>query len=673
MSTVTMLESSTSRYEGGREFGDAGRYERIDARLAFAVDPEAPENGAIVDLRRALRRPDGMVGWSADVVILAPEDRSRSRGTALVEAVNRGRPLVPYVFNRAPHDGKSYSSIPAGDGFLQREGFMVVHVGWQWDVAEPGLLGLDAPMASHDGEEGIEGQIVVEIRPSFPVRSRLLANRVHRPSPVADLDEPTALLTVRDSEDGPVSVIPSEDWRFAHEVNGRVVASAEHVLLETGFEPGRIYHVIYRTRVAPVVGVGLLTLRDIAGLLRDDNADHPIAGHVRTVLGFGMSQSGRLLRHFLHLGLNKTGVDQQAYDGLMPYVAGGRRGEFNHRFAQPSVQLTPSFGHRFPFAEAVTEDPFGQGAGGLYDSQRAIGGFPKVMQIDTSAEYWRGDGSLVDIDPSGQRDLPSSDDVRHYLWAGTQHFPGSVPQVDYNPQDGGRGRYAFSVVDPNPLNRCALINLESWVLGRSRALPSNHPRLSDGTATQRGEVLRVLHAITGLPMPAEDLLPVVRTVDLGPQAHEGVALHPVTEGDAYPCFVSAVDEDGNEVAGVRLPDLSVPIGTHTGFNPRHPEIGSPDQLIAMQGFSQFFARTDAERRHRDTRRSIADRFDSREDYLLAVSEAVHALVADGWVVSTDVAVMVEDAASRWDYVMSGAPLDETPWLEAKRANQGVPA
>lgn len=671
MPTVNLIELHTSPYAGGREFGDAGRYDRIDARLEFAVDPEAPENSGIVDVRRAPRRTDGSVAWSADVVVLAPEDRSRARGTVLVEAVNRGRPLAPYVFNRAPHDGSSYASIPAGDGFLQRQGFMIVHVGWQWDVAEPGLLGLDAPMATNDAGVGVEGQIVVEIRPSLPVRSRLLANRVHRPSPAADLEEPTALLTVRDSEDGAVSIIPREDWRFAHEVDGRIIPSAERVLLETGFEPGRIYHVVYRTRVAPVVGVGLLTFRDIAGLLRDASADHPIAGHVRTVLGFGMSQSGRLLRHFLHLGLNRTGAGERAYDGLMPYVAGGRRGEFNHRFAQPSVQLTPSFGHRFPFADASTDDPFGQGSGGIYDAQRATGAFPKVMQIDTSAEYWRGDGSLVDIDPSGHRDLPGAEDVRHYLWAGTQHFPGAIPQVDYNPQDAGRGRYAFSVVDPNPLNRGALLNLESWVLGRSEPPASAHPRLSDRTAVTRGEVLRTLGALTGLEMPSADLLPVVRTVDLGPEADEGVARHPIVEGDTYPCFVSAVDEDGNEVAGVKLPDLSVPIGTHTGFNPRHPDIAAPEQLIAMQGFSRFFARTPAERDPGDTRRSIAERFPSREDYLLAVRDAAHALVADGWVLSTDVESIVEDATVRWDYVMSGAPLDPTPWLEAVRANEAA--
>jgi hypothetical protein len=672
MPTVSLHDSRTSVYEDGKEFGEAGRYERIDARLAFAVDPEAPENQRIVDLRRAPRQPDGTVVWTSDVVILAPEDRARSRGTVLVEAVNRGRPLVPYVFNRATHDGASYATIPAGDGFLQREGFMVVHLGWQWDVAEPGLFGLDAPLAKDADGQDLEGQICVEIRPSLRTRSRLLANRVHRPSPVADLEDPAALLTVRDSEDGPVSVIPRNLWRFAQETGSGDVPSREHVLLESGFEPGRIYHVIYRTRGAPVVGVGLLSFREIAGFLRGDTADNPIRGQVRTVLGFGMSQSGRLLRHFLHLGLNRTEMGTCAYDGLMPYVAGGRRGEFNHRFAQPSVQLTPSFGHAFPFADADVTDPFGQGSGGIYDAQREAGMFPKVMQLDTSAEYWRGDGSLVDVDPSGERDLPGSGDVRHYLWAGTQHFPGAVPQVDYNPQDAGRGRYPFSVVDPNVLNRGALLNLESWVLGHSEPPESCHPRLSDGTAVTRAEVLSALRARAGLVMPSAEFLPVVRTVDLGPEADSGVARHPIIEGEVYPCWVSAVDSDGNETGGVRLPDLTVPLGTHTGFNSRHPDIAAPEQLIAMQGFSRFFARTLAERDPGDTRRPIEERYSSREGFLARVRSAANELARSGWIIVDDIEALVADAAVRWDYVMAGAPLDDSPWLEAVRANpQGL--
>ena len=661
---------STS-YEDGLAFGDVGPYRRIDGRITFAVDPADPANAGIVDLDLAPRDTDGHVRFTSDLVLLAPEDAARARGAALVEAVNRGQPLAPYVFHRARYEGPGHARLPSGDGSLLRHGFVLAFLGWQWDVAGTDLIGFDAPMAQHADGSPLEGRTVVEIRPSFPAQTRLLSNRGHRPSAVADVAEADALLTVRDSEDGPVTVIDRDRWSFAEETPDGVVPSTGHVHLPEGFEPGRIYHVIYSTRGAPVVGAGMLALRDLPALLRSDDPSNPVAGMVERVHAFGMSQCGRLLRHFLYTGLNRTAQGERAYDGLLPYVGGARRGEFNHRFAQPSVQLTPNFGHRFPFSSVELADPFGAGGEeGMLTRQRAVGAVPKVIQIDTAAEYWRGDCSLVHTDPLATRDLDLPDGVRHYLWAGSQHFPGSVPQTDYNAHDGVRGRYPFNVVDPNTLSRAALLNLDAWVRDGVEPPPSSHPRFADGTARPRPEVLAELGRILDAPMPDPAVLPVLRAVDLGADAERGIARHPVVEGEVYPGVVSAVDADGNEVAGVRLPDLTVPLGTHTGFNPRHPEIGGSDQLMSMQGFTRFFARTAAERTAAgDPRPSLEERYADVDDYLARVEAEAERLAAAGWILAEDVATLVEDARARWDYVMAGAPLDERPWLEAVRANR----
>lgn len=660
-------------YEDGVAFGDTGPYRRTDGRITFAVDPTDPANAAIVDLDLAPREADSRVRFTSDLVILTPEDPEQARGAALVEAVNRGQPLVPYVFHRARYEGPGHSRIVSGDGFLNRHGFVLAFLGWQWDVGGSELIGFDAPWAQHDGSP-LEGRTVVEIRPSFAARTRVLSNRGHRPSPVADVDEADAMLTVRDSEDGPVTVIARDRWRFAEETADGVVPSSGHVHLLAGFEPGRIYHVIYTTRGAPIVGAGMLALRDLPAFLRSSDPSNPAAGMVERVHGFGMSQCGRLLRHFLHTGLNRTEQDEAAFDGLMPYVGGARRGEFNHRFAQPSVQLTPNFGHRFPFSTVETVDPFAaDGAAatdGLLRCQHAAQHVPKVVQVDTAAEYWRGDSSLAHTDPSATIDLVLPGGVRHYLWAGAQHFPGSVPQSDYNAHDGVRGRYPFNVVDPNTLSRAALVNLDAWVRDGIEPPASSHPRFADGTAQPRTKVLEQLADILAVPMPDADVLPVLRAVDLGPDAERGITRHPVVEGEIYPGVVSAVDADGNEVAGVRLPDLTVPLGTHTGFNPRHPEIGGEDQLISMQGFTRFFPRTAAEGAAAgDSRRPIEERYDGVDDYLAQVTGAAQQLARSGWIVEEDVATLVEDARVRWDYVMEGAPLDERPWIEAVRANR----
>lgn len=639
-------------YADGRKFGDSGAYERIDGVATFAVDPENKANEAIVDLKYAPRDEQGRVTFTSDFTMLAPVDPARGNQRALVELPNRGRKLIPRHFNRSESELPPTANIPAGDGFLFRHGYTVVWIGWQLDVyRSDAMMGLDAPPVLIDGKQA-EGQSVVEIYPNEPARTRLLANRLHRPYPAADLQQPDAILTVRDFEDGEVTVIPRDRWSFAQESNGAVVPSAEHVYFADGFEPGKIYHVIYRASEARVVGAGLLAFRDVGSFLRSDHDDNPVAGAIKHVYGFGISQTGRMLRHFLFLGLNTDEQGGMAYDGILPHVAGSRRGEFNHRFGQPSVQATPGFGQAFPFADDAMQDTHSTRTDGLLSRLKTIGNMPKIIYTNTSAEYWRGDGSLMHTDPSGTRDVESADS-RTYLFAGTQHGPGNVPQTDYNPNDGARGRYGFNTVEYTPLLRAALVNLDQWVTEGIDPPPSAHPRIADGSAVAPAQVLENFKSIPDLHLPDPERLPMLRVVDLGPDAAKGIGRYPVVEGERYPAYVSNVDSDGNEVAGLRLPDLTVPIGTHTGWNPRHPETGGADQIMSMQGFTDFFKRTRAEREAAgDPRPSIEERYATREAYLSEVRNQAELLVHDRYVLPEDVDVIVADAAERWDTAMS---------------------
>ena len=146
--------------------------------------------------------------------------------------------------------------------------------------------------------------------------------------------------------------------------------SAEHVWLEDGFEPGRIYQLVYTTDRAPVAGLGLLAARDVAAFLRTPSATNPSENGFRALILYGISQTGRMQRHFLSLGLNRCEDGSRAYDGFHVHIAGARRGAFNHRFAQPSNQTTPLWGHVFPFADVVTSDPLTGRSGGLPSSHR---------------------------------------------------------------------------------------------------------------------------------------------------------------------------------------------------------------------------------------------------------------------------------------------------------------
>jgi hypothetical protein len=353
--------------------------------------------------------------------------------------------------------------ILPGDGFLFTRGFAVVSIGWQWDVyRSDALLGLEAPCAELAGQPP-HGRVIVEMRPNVLEKTRLLADRVHQPNPAANLEEANAMLLVRDWKDAPATVIPRQAWRFARESDNGVVPSREHVYLDSGFKPGKMYYIVYTPSKAPVVGTGLLAVRDVAVWLRHASALNPVEGGFERVYGYGVSQTGRMLRHFMYLGLNQDEAGRLVYDALLPHVAGGRRGEFNHRFAQPSQQHTPGFGHLFPFADNATTDPLTGRTDGLLERLRSLQAVPKIIYTNSSAEYWRGDSSFAHIDPSGQVDLEPAPESRIYHFAGTQHGAGTLPPATGSGPDGSTGRYPYNVVDYRPLLRAALINLDRWV------------------------------------------------------------------------------------------------------------------------------------------------------------------------------------------------------------------
>ncbi|MGE3537122.1 MAG: alpha/beta hydrolase domain-containing protein [Candidatus Tectimicrobiota bacterium] len=638
-------------YADGQAFGDTGPYERLGGVLTLAVDPEHVANRSIVDLALAPRDAQGLVRFQADFSLLIPQNPSRGNRRLIVDVVNRGRIRVVPLFNRAVVVEGS-ADIPPGDGFVFRHGYSVASIGWQWDVyRSEALLGLQPPYAQVPGPSG-PGQAIVEMRPNVVESTRLLADRVHQPYQVADLDEPEAMLLVRDWQDGPATVLPRQQWRFAQATAEGVVPSHEHVYLSTGFQPGKIYHVIYTPRAVPVVGAGLLAVRDVAVWLRHAGALNPVAGGFERLYACGVSQTGRMLRHFLFLGLNTDEQGRLVYDGLMPHVAGGRRGEFNHRFAQPSQQHTPGFGHLFPFADHPLTDPFSGHTDGLLSRLRAAGTAPKIFYTNSSAEYWRGDASLLHVEPSGKSDLEGTPESRIYLFASTQHVAGVVPQASGPGPDGSFGRYPYNVVDYRPLLRAALLNLDRWVSDGVEPPPSRHPRLEDGTAVSRHEVVAAFKALPGIEPPDPERLWIMREIDLGPQAAQGVARHPAPVGRAYAGYASAVDADGNELAGIRLPDIAVPVGTHTGWNPRAPETGAPEQVIAMLGFSHFFAPTLAARQAMgDPRPSLAERYASREAYLEQVRVVVQQLVQEHYLLAEDQELVVDTCAARYDFAL----------------------
>ena len=656
---VTGFEiTSREPYEGGVAFGDAGAYERIEGVLHFAVDPVHAANASIVDIERAERGTDGLVHFDADLSLLQPMDGTKANGRLLADVVNRGgRTWVGY--NLAARDN---TAIQPGDGFLMRRGWTIAAIGWQWDVI-PGssLLGLRAPQALTDGAPTatpLEGWISVTHQPNSNVAQLPLSDRIHQPYTAASLDQPDARMLVRDYPDAPRTEIERARWRFARIEGGREVPAATHVVLDGGFEAGRYYEIIYRTNTCPVVGTGILAFRDAASFLRySTSAENPARGRLTHAFAFGVSQSGRLLRSLLKGGFNADESERIAYDGFHVHIAGGRMGEFNQRFGQPSLTAPYGVGYTPPFTYEDTTDPLREETiPGLLGTLRSQGRVPRIIATNTSTEYWRGDASLLHVDPSGARDLPETPETRAYYFTGTHHGNATWPMADVAAADpAARGAHTFNTTHYGPLLRAALVHLERWVCEGVEPPPSALPRVADDTAVPRERVVEVFRTFPTATTPDPVRLATMPRLDFGPDAERVATTLPPIVDAPFPTLVSAVDADGNEVAGVRLPDMTVPLATLMGWNPRHPDTGGVRQIMPLTGSTVPFAVTSSARAATgDPRAAIEERYRDRDDFLGRVRVEAGKLVEQRYLLDEDVEVVVGQAAARWDALVPTA-------------------
>jgi hypothetical protein len=651
---VVRLEIKTRKaLADAREFGDVGRYQQLDGTAHLAVDPGHPLNSAVTDIDLAERGRDGLVHFTSDIRILPPVDQTRGNHRLLFDVPNRGNRLALATFNGVPRPIDPAGPTDAGNGFLMRQGYTLVWCGWQHDVPEGnGLMRIKVPEAQI-GRQPISGRLLVGFQPSKPSPVQLLSDRGHRPYPSNDPNDPNALLLMRDREDAPLRTIPRQSWSFARLEAGRVVADPNHVYLAAGFEPGKIYEMVYTTNGAPVIGLGLLAARDIVSFLRySRSADNPCAGDIPRAYAFGASQSGRFLRQLLYLGLNEDEAERMVFDGVLIHIAGGKRGgDFNMRFGQPSASL-PS--DPFPFNEMAVTDPVSGRRDGLLERLAARRRVPKIFFTNTSCEYWRGDASLIHTDASGTHDVEPIASSRFYHFAGAQHSAGTLPLTDTNPQNGERGQQALNSVDYNPLLRALLVRMDCWVSEGEEPPPSRYPRLADGSAVAPDRMKGVVTAIPGVSFPAYP--PRVTRLDFGPEAARGIATTlPPREGGPYPHFVPSVDPDGNDLSGIRLPDITVPLATYTGWNLRHPQIGAPERLMSLIGSTIAFPATEAERNATgDPRQSIEARYPSKTVYLDKVNHAAQQLIDAGYLLPEDLKRILAQSARRWD-LLAAAP------------------
>ena len=647
---VTRLEVHSIRpFADGAVFGDTGPYRQIDGIAHLAVDPNHPSNEVITDIKLAPRDAAGRAHCSADFTILQPENPLLGSHRIVFDVVNRGNPTVLTNLNSAGR------RLGAGNGFLMRHGYTVVWCGWQYDVPpnSPGLIKAYVPEARNADGSSISGRIAIGFQPHAVTHTHTLADRAHKPHPAADINEAEATLVVREYQDGPAEVIPRDQWSFACLDGEEVVADSRSVYLAAGFQPGMVYEITYTTTGADVVGMGMLAPRDLVSFLRYGSSEsgNPCAGDIEYAFTFGRSQSGGFLRRFLYCGLTQDEEDRPVFEGLIPLVAGSGRGEMNQRFGQPSTPARPSAGRSFPFHDTLQTDPDSGRRDGLLARLDADGKTPRILLTNTSAEYWSGHASLIHTTLDGSEDLPPSENVRIYLYSGTQHGPGQLNLFDVDVREGPWGQQLDNSVDYRPLLRAALKNLDRWVTEGVEPPASKHPRLDDGTAVPAPELEATFRSIPGVNFP--EVLKHVYRADFGPEAHNGLVQPAPTSNQPYPNFVPAVDSDGNEKPGIRLPDLTVPLATYAGWNLRHPDSGAPGQIMPQIGSTIPFAASRADRdASGDPRPSIEERYASREEYIDQVLEAGKALVGQGYMLPEDLATVVDQATQRYDSLVS---------------------
>lgn len=642
-------------FAAGTVFGAAGAYEKLRGRAWFALDPAAPANAPIADLKLAPRDAGGRVVFSAEFLMLRPADPAKANGALLYEVNNRGGIGMLGQLNDAPFGSDPSTAGDAGNGFLFRQGFTLVWSAWTWDVDPPAgdrRLIFQPPVASDHGGT-ITGKVAYELIVSAPAQVARFTGIMGLPYPFARNGAPDATLSERDRPEAAPRAIPRESWAFVPTEHG---GTPREIRLDGGFRPGRIYQLTYTARDPLVVAAGLAGIRDLLAYLRDNPvADAPPPAHR---LIFGISQSGRVIQTMLLRGLHADEGGKPVFDGAFIHVAGAGKGGFDYRFALPTRHFSMLEDHiyptdYFPFTTSTERDPLSGETASLLDRARRLGAVPKLFFVNDSTEYWNRAASLIHTDPGGTADIAEAPEARIYLIAGAQHYVGRQPD---------RGIYANCVdtLDHYRVLRALLLALNGWVRDGAEPPPSTHPRIGDGTLVSVEAYKAAFPKIPGFVLPESNLRPP--RLDFGERfAAERIAdIVPPREGKPFETLVAKPNADGLDQGGIMLPEMAAPLGTRTGFNTRSAAAGFPWATARWDGSFLPFPRTEAEREAAgDPRPSLEARYGSRAAYEKTVRAAAAQTVAAGFLRPEEVDPLVTEAGALFDRIMAHEPSDRS--------------
>jgi Alpha/beta hydrolase domain len=675
---ITGVESPTFKDAAGaaRSFGAVGAYEKLRSKAYGEVDPRDPQNAVITDIELAPKNARGMVEYSTDIYILKPLNLAQGNRKLYMEVNNRGGKLFG-GFNGSGGGNNPTSAADAGDAFLMNLGYSMAWSGWDISAAPGGerlTINVGAPLKNADGSAITGPSYEYIVFDNATTTSSALAY------PAASLDKSKATLSVRDHLlDAPVPVAAA-GWAYN-------AAGTAITLNGAAFKQGAIYEFSYTAKDPVVAGLGLAATRDFISFLKHAQADdfgnaNPLAGAARQAYTFTVSQPARFLNDFQTLGFNADEGGRRVIDGILNWIGAGNGVGINYRFAQPARTERNRQNHRyaeapFPFAYQKLRDHLTgkvAGRGVACQGERARHGHddgdegdehdgerdhdddrnrrntcPKALEVNSANEYWVKTGSLLHTDTRG-RSLREPKNVRYYLLSSVEHTVSGAP-----PNSAGICQQFRNTTDPNPALRALFVALDQWVTQGVKPPRSQVPTRKTGafSVPLSNGVGVVPQAALGWPnIPGVNysgLITVRHLFDFGPRFADGIldVNPPDFHGPVYPSFVSKVDADGNEIAGIRLPPVAAPIATTSGWALRSAAFGgSANHMDGCEASGQWiaFKTTQAERvAAGDPRKSLAERYGNHDGYVHAVSAAARKLQKRRLLLEADVQRYIDSA------------------------------
>jgi len=647
-------------------------FEQLAGRAFGELDPSSPANTIVNDLGY-VKEADGKVRYVATFVLTKPVDPARASGLLWHEVPNRGLRRPNVVAERAFGDIDLTSAWQGDNAGATR-------VRDSAAVAEPHWL--KVPIARETDGSPITGQVLGRIvNRSGPNSQPLIVQNNPVPYKPVSLDTRKSRLVSRAAESTRGEVIgeveiPATDWAWARcDANTPFPGTPDptQICLKNGFDPRRLYQVVFTSADAYALGIGFAAWRDVGVFFKTATADdtgtpNPVAGVVKYSIGRGVSQSGNFLRGWLHLGFNRDEAGKQVHDGLWPIIA-GRRIALNFRWAQPDGVLELyQAGSEGPQWWLPHPDPVRGGpAVGLLDRCTSTNTCPKIIEHFGSAEVWALKLTPEWIGTDARGDLPLPPNVRRYYIASSNHgggaggFDTSVPGAAL-PTSGPAcpgNNYGTGMLPANPVPHTETVNalrvhFRNWVMQNTEPPASRWPKLADGTLAPATKAALGFPTIPQLrpTVPEIDFIMPVIDYDWGPgfdaMDGSGVASNaPPPIRQVLPMHAPKVDVDGNERGGVPVALLDAPLGTYLGWNiaaggdrPFHQ-----GQICDYVGGMVPFARTEAERKaNGDPRLSLEERYRDHEGYVAAVRKATERATMEGFLLPQDAQKLVQDAA-----------------------------